>query len=121
MTTEQMIQDAGLTAPRITPNDVLGNVVSEHYFTAANGVIGANLPINGPVTTVLSLLTFCVLTLKNGFPVTGESACVSFENFNAAIGRKVAKDNAIEKIWPLMGYALKDKLAAITESEGGEA
>ena len=58
----------------------------------------------------LELLTFCVLVLRNGFTVTGESACVSPENFNAEVGRKVARENAIDKVWPLMGYALKSQL-----------
>jgi Phage protein (N4 Gp49/phage Sf6 gene 66) family len=58
----------------------------------------------------LNLLTFCVLVLKNGFTVTGESACASPENFDAELGRKIARGNAIAKIWPLMGYALKSKL-----------
>lgn len=56
------------------------------------------------------LLTFCVLILQNGFTVTGESACASPENFNAEIGRKIARENAKQKIWPLMGYALKQSL-----------
>ena len=58
----------------------------------------------------LDLLTFCVLVLQNGFTVTGESACASPENFDAEIGRKIARDNAVQKIWPLMGYALKQQL-----------
>ena len=60
----------------------------------------------------LELLTFCVLVLKNGFTVTGESACASPENFDAELGRKIARQNAVQKIWPLMGYALKGRLAA---------
>jgi hypothetical protein len=59
----------------------------------------------------MELLTFCVLVLRNGFTVTGESACASPENFDAEIGRKVARTNAVSKMWPLMGYALKEKLA----------
>ncbi len=73
----------------------------------------------------LGLLTFCVLVLRNGFTVTGESACASPENFDAGIGRKVARENAINKIWPLLGYELKSRLyhgakvdAAILRSEG---
>ena len=58
-----------------------------------------------------SMLTFCVLVLRNGFTVTGESACASPENFSAEIGRRVARENAIAKVWPLLGYALKDKMA----------
>lgn len=48
--------------------------------------------------------------LQNGFTVTGESACASPENFNAEIGRKIARENAVNKVWPLMGYALKQRL-----------
>ena len=64
-----------------------------------------------PAPQSLSVLTFCVLVLRNSFTVTGESACVSPENFDAEIGRRVARSNAVQKIWPLMGYSLKDKLA----------
>ncbi len=109
---EAEIQTKGLTAPRVTPDDIKANIASEHYFTAADGVIGSgnNQPTNGP-TPALGLLTFCVLVLRNGFTVTGESACASAENFNAEIGRKIARENAIAKVWPLMGYALKERLA----------
>ena len=59
----------------------------------------------------LSLLTFCVLVLRNGFTVTGESACASPENFDADLGRKIARQKAVGKVWSLMGYALKERLA----------
>ena len=62
--------------------------------------------------TPLALLTFCVLVLRNGFTVTGESACASLENFDPEIGRKIARTNAVNKIWPLMGYELRTKLAS---------
>lgn len=117
---EQAIQAAGANvAPRITPADIEANIVSEHYFTAADGVHGANNPPKTGGTleyaappAPLHLLTFCVLVLKNGFTVTGESACASPANFNAEIGRKIARENAVAKIWPLMGYELRTKLAA---------
>ncbi|MBS0402858.1 MAG: hypothetical protein JSS18_10305 [Proteobacteria bacterium] len=63
-------------------------------------------------TAPLGLLTFCVLVLRNGFTVTGESACASPENFDAEIGRRIARENAINKVWPLLGFRLRDKLAA---------
>lgn len=109
---EQEIQVKGLTAPRVAPADIEANIASEHYFTAADGVVGAgnNQPTNGP-TDALGLLTFCVLVLRNGFTVTGESACASPENFDAELGRKIARQNAVSKMWPLMGYALKEKLS----------
>jgi len=52
--------------------------------------------------------------LSNGFTVTGESACVSPENFDPEIGRRVARANAVQKLWPLMGYALKQDLYRAT-------
>ena len=115
---EPEIQAKGLTAPRVTPADSEANLVGEPYFTAAdayrsnpcydpNGHPREPLPAPAP----LELLTFCVLVLRNGFTVTGESACASPENFDAELGRKIARQNAVQKIWPLMGYALKDKLA----------
>ena len=106
---EQEIQAKGLTAPRVTPADIEANIASEHYFTAWDG---ASLQLNGPsdIPAALSLLTFCVLVLRNGFTVTGESACASPENFDAELGRKIARQNAVQKLWPLMGYALKERL-----------
>lgn len=99
-------------APRITPQDVEANIVSENYFTAGDGVVGA-AGGPGPHTydSSLDLLTFCVLVLRNGFTVTGESACASPENFRREIGRRVARENAIDKVWQLMGYELKSRLA----------
>jgi hypothetical protein len=113
---EQEIQAKGLTAPRITPTDIETNIASEHYFTAADGVFGEQIKripylIPGGVGP-LELLTFCVLVLKNGFTVTGESACASPENFDAEVGRKVARANAVNKVWPLMGYELRSRLAS---------
>lgn len=110
--------DAKAVAPRITPANIAANIIHETYFTAADGHAGANehtLEDDHP----LHLLTFCVLTLRNGFTVTGESACASPENFNAEIGRKVARENAVNKIWPLMGYELKSQLAVIENLKAG--
>lgn len=112
---EKEIQAKGLTAPRITPDDIEANIASEHYFTALDGANSENALSAHAYTTsesALSLLTFCVLVLRNGFTVTGESACASPENFDAEIGRKIARQNAVQKIWPLMGYELRSRLAA---------
>jgi len=119
---EQEIKAKGKTAARITPADIDANIASEHYFTARDGrrgalheetYVGRERPLaNNSDLLPLDLLTFCVLVLKNGFTVTGESACASPENFDAEIGRKIARANAEQKIWPLMGYALKEQLNA---------
>lgn len=113
---ELEVQAKGLTAPRITPADIEANIDGEYYFTAAQGVQAAmheqdEMTLLTGMHSGLKLLTFCVLVLKNGFTVNGESACASPENFDAEIGRKIARQNAISKVWPLMGYDLRSKLA----------
>lgn len=91
---EQDIQDKGLTAPRITPDQIDATVVGEQYHV-----------FDG------TTLTVCCLLLANGFTVTGESACASPENFDIELGRKIARENAKQKIWALEGYALRNKLS----------
>lgn len=89
---EKEIQEKGLNAPRLTP-DLIDSVIAEEQYNKLTDV-----------------LTVCVLTLENGFTVTGESACASPENYNEEIGNKIARDNAREKIWVLEGYLLKQRL-----------
>lgn len=102
---------ARAVAPRVTPADVEAAIASEHYFTAREGVYGASGDDNQATPDALGLLTICVLVLRNGFTVTGTSACASPENFNAVIGCAVARRNAINHVWPLLGYALRERLA----------
>ena len=119
---ERLIRAKGKTAARVTPADIEANIVECHYFTALEGVDGHSR--GGPEAQAcngkaLGLLTFCVLVLRNGFTVTGESACASPENFDAEIGRRIARENAVEKMWPLMGYELRSKLAVIENLKAG--
>jgi hypothetical protein len=93
---EERIVAAGLTAPRVTPQQIDDQIVNETYHVF-------------PGTT----LTVCLLTLRNGFHVTGESAAASPANFNEAIGRDIARRNARDKIWSLEGYALRNQLMAV--------
>ena len=106
---ENEIKAKGLTAPRVTPADIEANIASEHCFTAADGWCAASHQPSEDGSP-LTLLTFCVLVLKNGFTVTGESACASPENFDAELGRKISRANAVNKVWPLLGFSLKQKL-----------
>ncbi|HCZ5289100.1 Gp49 family protein [Citrobacter braakii] len=116
MEIEKEILAKGKTAPRLTPDDIEAVIASEHYFTAGDGYAGA-AALNAQEGDLivppeqLDLVTFCVIILKNGYTVSGKSACVSPENFDPEIGRKVARKNAIEEIWPLEGYLLKQKLS----------
>jgi hypothetical protein len=93
---EAEIQAKGLNAPRLTPSLIDETIVSEQYHIFPN-----------------TTLTVCALTLRNGYIVTGESAAASPENFNQEIGRKIARDNARNKIWALEGYLLREKLARV--------
>ena len=90
--TEEMIQEKCLNAPRLTPALIDATIVETEFFKLTD------------------VLTVCVLTLRNGFTVTGESACASPENYDKEIGEKIARENARDKIWPLEGYLLKERL-----------
>ena len=88
---EQELQEKGLNAPRLNPEHIESIITDEVFIVVPN-----------------TTLTICVLTLKNGFTVTGESASASKENFDEDIGRKIARGNAVDKIWVLEGYLLKE-------------
>lgn len=107
---EREIQEKGLNAPRLNPDFINSKIESEWYFNAGESVVpnGDMPPV--PADHPLRVLTICVLVLKNGFTVQGYSSCVSPENFDKEIGQKVAKQNAINEIWKLEGYLLKERL-----------
>lgn len=98
---ENEIQAKGLNAPRLTPQMIDDAIVTGQYYVF-------------PGTTV----TVCCLTLKNGYTVVGESACASPENFDEELGRKIAHDNARNKIWQLEGYLLRQKLHEANPGNG---
>lgn len=89
---EYAMQNKGLVAPRVTPSTIDSCISSIDYHRLTD------------------VLTVCVLTLQNGFTVTGESACASPENYDEQIGQSIAYENAREKIWVLEGYLLKQRL-----------
>ena len=92
---ENEIKAKGLNAPRLNPSMIDAAIKSEQYHVF-------------PGTT----MTVCALSLRNGYIVTGESAAASPENFDPSIGRKIARENARNKIWALEGYLLREKLSA---------
>lgn len=113
-------------APKITPAIIEEHITHEAYFSAAQGARMAAMDIVAGTTDEaeavkaldqiqgipdpLHLLTFCVLTLRNGFTVVGKSACASPANYNQEIGQTVARGDAIRQIWPLLGYELRTRL-----------
>ncbi|WP_266032381.1 Gp49 family protein [Brucella intermedia] len=90
---DRMIKDAGLTAPRVTPEHIDSLIVDKTFTVLPSGKV-----------------MVCEITLKNGFTVRGEASAVSKENFNEEIGRKVSFDKARAQIWPLEGYRLQNDL-----------
>ena len=106
MEIETEIVEKGLNAPRLTPQAIEASIAGEYFVRASDAFNGA------PILDGLKCLTICVLVLKNGYTIVGKSACASPENFDADLGRKIARDDARRQIWALEGYALRSKLAA---------
>lgn len=90
---EQIIQEKNLNAPRITPERIDEKIIRVDYWQPHN-----------------TTLTVCMIQLQNGTCVTGESACVSYDNFDHELGQKIAYTNARDKIWALEGYLLRQNL-----------
>lgn len=118
---EQEIQAKANKGPRVTPAALKDEIASAHFFTGFDGAAGAAYNEASPdgllrqfsfeAPPALSLLTFCVLVLRNGFTVHGVSACASPMNYNKEIGERIARENAEREIWPLLGFRLRDELA----------
>ena len=102
---ENEIIEKGLTAPRVTLADIESEISAEYCFTAESALHDM------PKSDSLDRLTFCILVMKNGYTVVGQSACVSPENFDAELGRKIARQNAIDQCWPLFGFELASRIA----------
>ena len=90
---ERDIQAKRLTAPRITPDGIDAKISAERYHRFEG-----------------TTMTVCCLILENGYAVVGQSAAASPDNFDAEIGRKIARADAREKIWQLEGYLLREAL-----------
>lgn len=113
-------------APRVSLADIEG-AIADRFFINGAEIAEASLAVNGVVCALLreqhvekfptlKVLTVCVVVLRNGFTIIGKSAPASPENFNAELGRKLAYEDAVRQIWPLMGFALRDRLWRDTES-----
>jgi hypothetical protein len=121
---EQSDKEAAAVAthPRVTLDDIKNNIIWSTYIqdSALFQVLGhASVDWNNgeppPTTAIeaLKLLTICIVVTKTGFTILGKSAPASPENFNAELGRKLAYEDCIRQLWPLMGFALKERLANV--------
>jgi len=97
----------GRTAPRVSLADIEAKIAEEHYVVGAQAVNAA-----GGFSAYASLdtLTLCMLVMDNGFVLIGKSAPASVDNFDPMLGRKLAYEDAIRQVWPLMGFALRERL-----------
>jgi hypothetical protein len=93
---DMQIRENHKNAPRITPEIIDQRIRQVKYY-------------NFPDTTVM----VCAIELMNGYHVVGESACASPTNYDAAIGRRIAYDDARRKIWALEGYVLRNVLKGL--------
>lgn len=98
-------------APRVSLPDIEAAIADRYHFTADQPLLTLGLG-KGDQLKAVENLSICILVMKNGFTVIGKSAPASPENFNAQLGRKLAYEDAVRQLWPLMGFALRDKLAA---------
>lgn len=57
-------------------------------------------------------MTIAIVKMQNGFVVLNESAPADAANYNKELGEKFALEGAIRKLWPLEGYALRERLSA---------
>jgi hypothetical protein len=97
----------GRTAPRVSLADIEANIAEEHYILGMQAVnaIGKVSQYAG-----LDTLTMCLLVTRNGFTIIGKAAPASIDNFDPILGRKLAYEDAVRQLWPLMGYALRERL-----------
>jgi hypothetical protein len=99
------------THPRVTLEDIEGAIAAVYYFNAHDAV-AATKPAAQPLSDQLKRLTVCMMVMSNGYVVIGESAAGDRGKLQSRLGRKLAYENAVRQLWPLMGFALRDKLAA---------
>jgi hypothetical protein len=92
-------------APKVTVNEVEGEIVNEYYRNVGSAV-------KAPIGSSLYNVTLCIFELRNGFTIVGKSACVNSENFNEEIGRQLAREDAVKQVWPFLGFRLADKRVA---------
>lgn len=103
-------------APRVALADIEAQIAEQYSFNMAHAIVqtfGEDAAAVRRNDHPLQVLTMHVMVMKNGFTVVGRSAPASPANFNVELGKMLAYEDCIRQLWPLMGYALCDKLAGI--------
>ncbi|MFN7152917.1 MAG: Gp49 family protein [Acidovorax sp.] len=118
---EREIQAKANKGPRVTPADVEAEIAAEFYFTAADGVLGqSEMGTRSAAWTNLDQVTICTMVLRNGSKVLGVNyGAIDRAQHDAGKGREAARAEAVEKIWELLGFRLRDELArpVLTDSD----
>ena len=94
------------TPNRVSLDSMLDKVAGEYFTTLDKAFSGC------PILPGMEVMTICTLVMQNGFIVIGKSAPADPANYDEALGRRFAKEDAIRQLWPLEGYALREKLMA---------
>jgi hypothetical protein len=106
----------GRTAPRVSLDDIEAAIAGV-FYRQGDEFLDRRIEISGELRTSVATLTIALVVLNNGFTVIGKSAPASPANFDPALGKKLAYEDAVRQIWPLMGFALRERLFGKTTSE----
>lgn len=98
----------GATHPRVTLQDIENNIKAQYFINAKTAVEASG----APAVDELKMLNICLLVTQNGFVTIGKSASASPENYDEQKGQTFAHEDVIRQLWPVMSYALREKLAA---------
>ena len=103
----------GRIAPRVSLRDI-EDTIAERFDITGNSAVAYEYGQTPPANCdPLNILSICILVMRNGFTVIGKAAPASAANFDRALGIKLAYEDAVRQVWPLMGFALRDRLAGL--------
>lgn len=110
---DDAISAQGATAPRVSLRNIEDAIDHMSFMNAGE----AAAAMGQKVSPNMSLMTLCFITMRNGFVVLGKSAPASAANYDPDKGMYFAKQDAINQLYPLMGYSLRDHLSKGTVGE----
>jgi len=80
-------------------------------FTATPALVEGTIKAEAYHVFPGTTMTVCCLTMLNDFSVLGHSACANPENFDAELGKKLARQQAISRAQEMVGYSICEVLA----------